>query len=1275
MRTRESSLSLFVGEDDEVDDSDVISLTSTVDSEHDADEEFVVDAVLAEVLSGDLTQGGEMLYLIKWETYPLERCTWESEENLSDELREQWQEQQQEELDGRRRPFNLQEYEDAVAEATRGKAERHARRNAKRQQLNLPLTEPFPPGYMVPTSISQSIGESGCSDEVMEVEEIDLGRAATISRKAKEKQTSETALTTDMAAADPSSIVRQPPKPQIPASNPQETATTSENISAGSQSTARRPGENSAKTAKPSTTRHVSSASTSSLANKFSGKRLKATRTANPMPLLPIRKATASGAAVPTVKARKRRQGLKESMMDPTKAPKFMSNMRLVNQLKKKAGELNDSAPVDPSAIPAGYFITSEPPSRNNSGDIPNDRFGDSRLDANSPADTSVQSAIAPSTGPKRSRSGKTVRFVEGEVNLTSAGILNDVSVEPGTAIPETAPKRLSMTSQQEKKAPQAVAKSATFGPEGSQEIRVVFNNIPQSHREWIMHFLAEDVLQFRAVCSAEDFFYFGNNLYRPDFKLASGKLESETGGLPLDALAANLRRSSSALYLVSPAYSILVFPGQCPAWVRPLDPFQASTDTLKYLIFRVVMAKKPLFSEHYPMYTDAAAIQAQPVDPAALRIKLIGEVAAFDYDVLLATKHSGDKHVFFLLFHPFEETVFGALVLWLRACRPDGLIFHSREPGGWKRYREETKAGAIIISKSIEKNIRRIPRLWDTLKHGAHSFWSLSSSDHKTSLTPLIPKVPPQLTMTRLFPHGRAFLLTPSFVISQPGKLCVFLDWFRHRSTFAPCVLVVCADFPGFLLDVAMGKALERDLLLRKLGDSGSHEASARGLTEENHKQRLRAWELMNDILDLGAHKIGPYEDTPEDIRKVVCASDLIAPDDEQSLVNWFAAWSTSRIDSYRKFYVLGSGVVDRREAYRAVPVPNYIPGTINNPDSAFDTPRSHEISHRRSTSSATSAFQSQLLKREHPAEFTAWINELLRTSFESSFFAFWLHPKPVSWLDINMAERCGDFTAEYHTFTHWLYEFRKFDKKTNTCVGVFYTTETDWDGEGNAPSVVRHPWLALFRPVNPHLSFPYTQMELLIWDCSANFGSSGQATRDELLPMQLRLIDFVRTEIPNRFSEYSLHRVFVGDRQVGAPTDSEYPVDITLQTLKTFVGDRKLWIPPYDKVMIQRGWKILVDEVASDFPRIPADQEQPERIIFHPPRGDAEYRSKCKNGLYVAALRARRAEPQCTTFDYDFQPTVEWYRLQEGENRGFQHIYVECWDMVFNDLGLEKH
>ncbi|KAI4593277.1 hypothetical protein KJ359_010005 [Pestalotiopsis sp. 9143b] len=1220
------------GENDMEIDDDNVSLTSTRDSDHDSDEEFVVDAILGE--RPHETMEGEKQYLIQWEGYPIFRSTWEGIENLSDELCHQWCLQRDEEKEQRRRPFDLQIYENAVAEEKRRKAARHSLRNDKRKRLGLPLTRPFPAGYVgLETTLDIKREDSDSSDEALEVRP-EIDPATNISRQQR--------------------VIKQSTFKGVPAAKQSSKTSTT-----GWQGTARKPSDPNKVATKPTTVVARSNstsnvASSSSLAHKFKGKRLKATRS------VPRPAATKSNTshATATAKVRKPRAGLKSAMMDPNKAPKFMSNMHKVNQLKKKADELNDSAPADPSTIPAGYFITDAPPQRPATPKVPETEQSNIQ---------SILDEVSSSTALPKDRetplNKKTVRFAE---NIAATQTFVETDPPSGPAL-----KKVSLQSYQRRltSQTQTVAKKVSFGASTSETVQVEFANIPRtSSSDWLKQFISEEIMQFQSLCTHMDFFYTAS-LYdpqNPSARLASGTLESSNALTAVTNVTTNLKASSSAFYIPYAGYSVLVYPGQCLEWAPLMDKSGSTTSVLNYLVFR---PKTPFRLEHYPALSNASI--RKTTTSSDLQKELMQEIADFDYDILLAPS-AGEKHVFFLMYTQEYANLFKAISLWLRACRPDCQIFHSGESGAWSAYKNTTHSGAVILHQSVEHDIKNIPGLWDTLKHSAHIIWSLSSTDHETALRlspagDLITGVPPQLRLKQLLTAGRAFLVTPGFAISQPRRMCEFLEYFKERAAVAPCVLVVCADFADYLLDVATEKAQEGARFLEEYPGADNdmmNYAQVRSISKTDIEAKVHAWRLVKEISEQDG-------DLPEHMRLVVQADDLLAPDDEQSLVHWYAAWSLTRLDMYRKFYVLGSSI--DKQPVRTIRIPNYMPGVVNDPDDMGI------IAEEEATAPPQNGSHGRIFQNDGPPDIATWISS--RFNHLKGRSSFWMYWKPIAWVDEAMAQRCGDRGMRCLHFEAWFTTFKGFWSKVTTLAGIFYTPGGRPEELNAVNAYVRHPWLAFLRPVHNSNLAHVSEVELLIWDCTAEHRWPTQPGLKDLLPMQQSLIDFLKGYLPRRFPNYRLERVWVGGQRIVADADPASPLDATCKTLEAIVNSWQPW-PTTDDELFSAGWENLqrpkLDFKKLPFPRIPADDAEPKRIIFHPAKrrdGREGRGSLCGNILYDAALQARVENPQCTEILYQFPHTTSWYANMQPEKRLYNHILVGSWNKVFDDCKIPYH
>ncbi|RMY14988.1 hypothetical protein D0868_01145 [Hortaea werneckii] len=125
----QSYRALFIEESDE----DSIPTDSTEASEHEDDESFNVEKILAYHQNHD--NSGHPAYLIKWEGYELGRSSWEPPENLEDErLIQDFEDEQARVKKGLAVQFDEQDFVEAVNNLNQRTYDRHRRRVAKRQR-------------------------------------------------------------------------------------------------------------------------------------------------------------------------------------------------------------------------------------------------------------------------------------------------------------------------------------------------------------------------------------------------------------------------------------------------------------------------------------------------------------------------------------------------------------------------------------------------------------------------------------------------------------------------------------------------------------------------------------------------------------------------------------------------------------------------------------------------------------------------------------------------------------------------------------------------------------------------------------------------------------------------------------------------------------------------------------------------------------------------------------------------------------------------------------
>ncbi|KAK7948037.1 chromo domain-containing protein [Apiospora aurea] len=1310
--------SLFMNQNDQRDDDD-ISLTSTVAEANDDDKLWTVDCVLYEREMEGPVHEGEMEYLIKWEGYPLKDCTWEPVENLSEGLLEQWKDQKDEISRGERPPFDLNEYETAITDAIEAHNARHLRRNAKRRRLGQQLTAPFAEDSVDGSSASIfSRDSSVSSDEAMELDDIEPGHAEKVAVPKPMKQRVFKGIPNSTIAAGNSSKSSTRRQPIGSLADPVRQASGGSSQMVGYQGTARRtsigdkdptqsgaarkPSVGNKDSAQPGTSRKPSMidktqakprqpmAKTTNVAPSSSilAKKFQAVRTARPVPIPPADKLP---------KIRKRRSSLKESMMDSTKEPKLFNSHRRRNVARKRGQELNDSAPLNASAIPANFFITNDKPKQPAAAAVTADQLPSKTTVDDLQTGDKIQSPTAPPSVTKKPR--KSVRFTEDPIFDEPAEIESPLTA-PESAIPVSdttkAPKKkLSLAAYQERSGKQAVAKTTSFGPEGSRCVRILLNGITRARLPWLKSFMDDTTLQFRMVCVAEDFLNTPEPFYETHNKLASGTVVCpEPEHMPaLEVVGNNLRRTQSAFYLARQEYSILIYPSQCDAWSSLSDAASPSPTSLNHVIFQPT---EPIDLGLYrPLVSSDEYHDGPGSADADVCLKVMNELIDVDPEALRS------KPDYYLIHHESERFLFQMVALWLRSLVPECRIFTTSWEGSWTKFTQEGhKDGTVIIHDPVMKSIRKIPRLWDSLSHGGYNLWRLDLSGRESALSVggvqgMLEKSPsmslPCLKLTPLFPYGCAILITPSFAVSEPAELCRLLAWFKEKSKVAPYVLVGCANFPDYLRGLVLDKAREADQLKRTQSSDVflDKDLAAKGLSRDDLKDRIHAWEFVCDLVSVGELKEFSLEEAPEDICKTVWASEHIDPNDEQSLVNWFAWWSTTRLTRYRKFHVIGSRARGIAKARRTVQIPNYAPQTVGDPDVAFARflCAQQELSSDTASASGESmtpyVFPSTMFRNDQAAELKSWISHI--NSYQKASWVK-LYMDPVSWIDVRMADAFEDPRCEYATFTNWFCSIPKFWKSVNTLMGLFYTIDTDWTGEANAASTGRHPWIAIYRPVNPHyFDKPYKEMELFLWDCGFPERSRGSSSSGPpLVPMQRRLIEFIREETSKRFPEHFLGRVWLGDFPLPETPDPPHPIDVTCHAIDHLVKHTYDLLPPFDAKLSERGWIRVREDVynpwigsadsrkqeADQFPKAVGDMDQPERMIIHAPQGNKQGPSRCRNPLYDEALQARRVNPRAANLDYQYQPTLEWYHALKEEGRSYNYISVDSWDKALDDL-----
>ncbi|KAK4042330.1 hypothetical protein C8A01DRAFT_44710 [Parachaetomium inaequale] len=894
----------------------------------------------------------------------------------------------------------------------------------------------------------------------------------------------------------------------------------------------------------------------------------------------------------------------------------------------------------------------------------------------------------------------------------------------------------------------------------GQGQVEATFNGLPRDpsgQRGWLSDFVAKKTLKITHTCLANTAAVQIGPLIQE--RLASGTITSNDGEPALARVAVNLTAGLLALYYGQAEYNVLIYPTKCEEWKSALPglvPASPSEVVLGYLIFsspencRLMLPPLAPPSESQPEPEESTP-NTESRGGASARDLLVKRLFGFDYDQLLPAmllRRPLQEHAFFLAIPNSRREIGLALYHWLRARNPECQIFTSHQAGGWDTFRSrvETIPGVVIIHELLAWSLRRFPNLSRYLVTRNDEYWCISEPVHGPPMYPSIsvpeyPVPPGDMSLARLFPYRTAIFLTPSFLVSEPRRSLEFFKWFTNQWVGKFFYRLVTAyNIHEYLAELAEERYQARQELLNSPGDvQFDIEASLNGLSRDDCSCRYAVASLAADMHVSRIAQAGPLAQD-EDNSTLVYADSSIDPNDEQSLINWFGWWATLRADQFRKFHVIGSSQSIKlhgcRRGERRIRIPKYSKVTLDDPDAVLEVlqERNDQVEaaeagtngndmavqsstggeNERGFNKGRWAFRSNLLRFEDSSCFAAYLDSLnVLNGCKSQWL---LYRFPVSWVDLGMAEYFNDFAAKYPRIPDWFkftYPFGACYSGDgparppfgyNTYVGFFYTIDDEWDppdsdSEQPKKPLERHPWIGIYRPVNPHRK-PYGRCELIIWDPAARtrYPRGKAPAEKDLIPMQRQLIQHVRDHGDEKNHGTWLDQTKGWRRVVlGVPHSSfsspgrDTPSNADSSSL--FVDQH----PADDDGDVLMG---------IDSPSVggrggnPEDEEDDEeedentRIIFHPPRGhnnnhnnhqnhqnrsrgDGVFsRSKCVNRLYEEArlARARGGGSGSGTaahhMRYGFVPTMDWYREQQGEGRGFAHVNVDSWEGVFGVL-----
>nr|RBQ84413.1 hypothetical protein FVER53263_11335 [Fusarium verticillioides] len=1291
-----------------MDDSDSESIVSTIVSEHDSDEEWNVNEILAEWPIDGLPR-----YLIEWENFDLCEATWEPVENLSNALLEGWEKtKSRDDFDMFK---NIRDWKNAVKSKYAAKLDRHQERNRRRRLRgeeetsftemddHLKWADRFPDGEEANGSVVSSPSVATDIDmdvEVGQLSQHSFDKTQRASVSLSEESSPKSSRQNSMAS------VHHPSRPPL---NSAATTTTASSTSSTSQKPPlrRQPGkvltDNKRPLQKPV-------ASGNLLSSKFGVRGpIKRTdshlRKGQPTKARKTRPAQAfTGNVFSGGKVRKQRTTLAEAAKDSTKQSKLLKP-RYVN-LIQKAGRDRESAA--PARLPTD-LISLNPAERSVNGltalplrsEIPNETVKPLRQNK-VPTETIPE---APKLKPKKSISWGTVEeamipargereeslFLR-EDSLIRATTPIKIEDDSREAEQNTGPQsgstfqtkasdnqecwagRAPVMNDESSSSNKSITTEVQFGPGSRETFSVIFErDEDQNGQPWSSIFEQHPILIFTHSCMTQDF--WSQEAFLAAAKLGTGSVISS--GDP-DSLA------TVANWLCVRSVGVLLY--QQELCIFLYASFDKSV-LLQYHLFRP--------SSHLTTRSLAPIVLPEGVGGGDVLPQMIPTVfnrlLGFQYEQLLPEKALMDysNHNFFLVFptNAVEEAYF--LSAWLRSCNPQCRLLSSLTTGHWASFRKLGQ-GVVIVHEEAIWATRLFPSVWTVLHNVPNFNFRLFSISLQPS--PFYPSLGQpfrigDVTLQTICGQKKAVLVTPSFVISQPQQAWAFFKWAykywqQHRGAFT---LIVCADFENWVHEVAV--------MVKE--DWETHRESTRVREEDKATAEKEIDALFKCSQHVG-EVAGPSDD---DQSVVVFAPDSIDGNDEQSLVNWFGWWSILNLDQYRHFTVVGSSsnAAIQRLTHQ-IRIPQYTPSTSGNPDEVWgkvNPAASSLVAQNQPAAERAPQRRLQLIPYDDGVSFQHFLGQLESDIRDRSWGPQTVFNRPISYWNMDMAHEF----PEFGTYDRCLRYFNaKIHGHTfiNTGVAFCYTIEGPWKYGDNRETTNknRRPWIAVYRPVELFRK-PWREMELIIWDPVMKMPDNDAHVYDgQLIEAQREMIRLAEES----YNKLPLVKVWIKGSNV-IPQGLTDPVDITIHQLQHLMKNLKVSIPAGHPAMRSQGWR----EVRSGNPPVRSRSSSPQamnvdgptgtddaadedlKIVFHAPRGkNMDRPTKCKNRLFMHCENKRSEGYRGRTMDFVFRPTLDWYDEQVQEGRGFEHIRVMPWPVFFSkhlievperpDVGSEK-
>ncbi|RDW88078.1 hypothetical protein BP6252_00110 [Coleophoma cylindrospora] len=497
--------------------------------------------------------------------------------------------------------------------------------------------------------------------------------------------------------------------------------------------------------------------------------------------------------------------------------------------------------------------------------------------------------------------------------------------------------------------------KHVVFGEDSKDAVLVKFGSLDQlTGQAWATTFATLGNITLAQRCSAPDFHFHVESLVHEVY--ARGVLIPSPGAVKtFNRMLGYLKNVCSGMLFPHQSCSVLVYPSRLEEWkfLANSDSHGESSQFL-YLIFRpgLDLNSTPRSSRY-----DQETLRRPKAKNEIYRSILVSKFHQLSLSTLLPGVAEIANPYFYLIFPSTARSALAFLSTWLVAKKFDCKVLTSEQPGSWDwflSYKDTPKV--VLIYESAISTLPRIPSLQKLLINSTQptAFWYIDaslSSDMPLGLSMKQKHTPGGMATRQILPvhgvKGGAILLTPSFLMAEPEKALIFLQWFKSAVLEAPSgfwKLVCSSQMCQYLLDLAVEKATELKQFRIDNRDDDAMDANAlkKGLSHEKCSQRFELYrefsefitsglahgrttkpDLFNlgtslaDILDLWDGFDDDKYSSPTS--NIIFADPEIDPDQENSLAAWFAAWSLKNLGQFRRFIVVGTGgTIHADRAYR---------------------------------------------------------------------------------------------------------------------------------------------------------------------------------------------------------------------------------------------------------------------------------------------------------------------------------------------------------------------